>query len=563
MQNQTTHTKQCKTCWISFEVTNEDLKFLQKISPEIDWEIFEILSTNECVECAKQRRLIRRNERKLYKRKCDFSWKTIISNISPEKPYKVYSQDIRLSDKRDPLDYWFDFESKSSFFSQLNKLIVSVPMGILNYTSENSDYVSYGTNNKNCYLCYCASYNKDCYYCRFVQKSEDCVDCLFIVESRNCYECVEVNNGFNLKYVYKSDDCSNSTLLANCNWCSDCFACRNLTNQKYCIFNKKYSKQEYNLFISKLTQTNFKKYQQKFLEKTKSMIVKNLDIINCDNCTWDHLNNNKNCINCFNGLSAENCKNCNDFGYGEYMHNLSYAWYEVKYAYELLAAEQVYKSAFCISCINIKHCYYTMMSTNCEFCFGCIGLKDKQYCIFNKQYSKQEYNIMLKKIINHMIKSSERWEFFPKEINPFWYNETLAQEYYPLSQKEVLNKWFKRMNKEYPIDIPVGIETIKSKNISDDIDQIDDSILTKAIICEITNKPYRVVKPELEFYRKHKLPIPKIHPDLRHQYREVKRNPQILFDRKCDKCWIQLKTTYSLDRTERVCCKNCYSKEIY
>lgn len=41
-------------------------------------------------------------------------------------------------------------------------------------------------------------------------------------------------------------------------------------------------------------------------------------------------------------------------------------------------------------------------------CFGCIGLHDnEQYCILNKQYTKQEYEELVQKIIEHMQKAGE------------------------------------------------------------------------------------------------------------------------------------------------------------
>jgi len=40
------------------------------------------------------------------------------------------------------------------------------------------------------------------------------------------------------------------------------------------------------------------------------------------------------------------------------------------------------------------------------------------------------------------------------------------------------------------------------------------------------------------------------------------RNPRKLYDRKCDKCSIDIKTTYSPERPEIVYCEECYNKEI-
>ena len=56
-------------------------------------------------------------------------------------------------------------------------------------------------------------------------------------------------------------------------------------------------------------------------------------------------------------------------------------------------------------------------------------------------------------------------EFFPSELSPFCYNETLAQEYLPLTRKEAKNqgyKWKEKEERNYAVDI-------KNENIPDDI----------------------------------------------------------------------------------------------
>jgi hypothetical protein len=40
------------------------------------------------------------------------------------------------------------------------------------------------------------------------------------------------------------------------------------------------------------------------------------------------------------------------------------------------------------------------------------------------------------------------------------------------------------------------------------------------------------------------------------------RNPRRLHDRNCDKCWADIKTTYSPDMKEIVYCEGCYDKEV-
>jgi hypothetical protein len=94
-----------------------------------------------CPSCREQRRLSFRNERKLYKRKCDATGKDIISIYSPDKPYKVYNLDFWLSDKWDPINYSRDFDFNSNVLSQFNKLLLDVPrIPFFQSQNENSEY---------------------------------------------------------------------------------------------------------------------------------------------------------------------------------------------------------------------------------------------------------------------------------------------------------------------------------------------------------------------------------------------------------------------------------------
>lgn len=91
---------------------------------------------------------------------------------------------------------------------------------------------------------------------------------------------------------------------------------------------------------------------------------------------------------------------------------------------------------------------------------------------------------------------------------------------------------------------------------------IPDDILNWAIECEVSKKLFRITKQELNFYRKHNIVIPKRHPDIRHMDRLSLRNPKKMFDRKCNKCEIVLKSTYSDSREESIYCGKCYDEEI-
>lgn len=149
--------------------------------------------------------------------------------------------------------------------------------------------------------------------------------------------------------------------------------------------------------------------------------------------------------------------------------------------------------------------------------FGCVGLRNKKYCILNKQYTKEQYEILVPQIIDSMIQAWTRWEFFSSAQSPFGYNETIANDYFPLTEEETITKWYNWESKSYD----PNISSVSLIDMSDlpDISHVKDNILKQIFICKISSRPYRLVKEELNFYRKHWLSLPIYHPDIRHKNR--------------------------------------------
>jgi hypothetical protein len=77
------------------------------------------------------------------------------------------------------------------------------------------------------------------------------------------------------------------------------------------------------------------------------------------------------------------------------------------------------------------------MCHSCKNCFGCVGLRNKEYCILNKQYTKEEYERLISNIIEHMQSIGERGNFMPIEYSSFAYNESVAQDFLPITKQEV------------------------------------------------------------------------------------------------------------------------------
>ena len=165
-------------------------------------------------------------------------------------------------------------------------------------------------------------------------------------------------------------------------------------------------------------------------------------------------------------------------------------------------------------------------------------------------------------------------EFFPYDISPFAYNETIAQEYYPLSRKEVSDfgfRWYDRVERDYRI-------TMKEADIPDAAGSVPDAIIKEVIECANQGleksgctTAFRVTPQELAFYKKLNLPLPHFCPNCRHFNRVNKRNPMKLWIRKC-MCNLQnhvhegacpniFETIFSPEKLEIIFREECYQKE--
>jgi len=547
-------TKQCKQCNASFDITDKDLEFYEKVSPTFNWKKYSIPTPTLCPECRQQRRLSFRNERKLYKGKCDLCNKNIISIFSPDKANNIYCSNCWFSDKWKLMLNSQNYNFKNLFFEQLKYLVTKQPHiwnNVVNWLNSNFNTFCQWIND--CYLCSRVADSDNIYYSYLVySKSINCIDCSFIENSENMYESLDCKKCFNIFYSISCINSSDIWFSLNCNNCHYCFACSNLSNKKYYIYNKKVSKEDYYKKMKNNTFKKWKIYINTFVKENSNTF--------CENCTWNNIKNSKDIYYWFD---------CSNFESGKYINwainwknqrdtDFNYFW---ENNLEEIWCGNSSNLFFSFAILNSNYIWFSINCHNSSNLFGCVWLKNKSYCILNKQYTKEEYNILVPKIIEHMKTTWEWGEFFPSSLSPFGYNETVANEYYPLEKEEAKGKWFNWS--EYEAPAPKVDKIISADKLPDNIKDIPDDILNRAIECEITKKPFRIIAQELEFYRKHNLPIPRRHPDQRHLDRMALRNPRKLFDRKCDKCKIDMKTTYTTDRPEIVYCEECYNKEVY
>jgi len=568
-------TRNCQNCKQDFVIEPDDFNFYEKM---------KVPAPTFCPDCRMMRRLTFRNERTMYKRKCDAPEHSeeMISIFSPDKEDVIYDQAAWWSDIWNPIDYGRDYNFSKSFFSQLRELWKQVPdIALINYNCVNSEYCSITEGNKDCYLVVGGDFNENSLYSSFIFHCKETMDSHWVSKSELNYETVDCIKCTRLLWSRYCEDCYNSAFLLNCRNCHDCFGCNNLVSKSYYFFNEQLSKDSYQ---KKMGEMNLKSWA--FVSAMKERAAKEslkyprryARILRSSNVNGDNVENSKNCKHAFEvfegaedssylWLIYSSVKDCFDIDHAGLNSELSID------CSTIYPASRVFYSRILRSCHDV---FYSYNLHNSSYCFGCVGLRDKQYCILNKQYSEKEYNEFVSKIIKHMDDMPYKdmrgniykfGEFFPDEISPFCYNETVAQELFPMSREKAITlgyHWKDPEKREYK-------PTISADNIPDSIDDVKDSITNEVIECahkgvcsEQCSSAFKVTSTELEFYRRMGIPVPHLCPNCRHYQRLRQRNPLKLWHRQCMKegCTNEFETSYSPDRLEIVYCEQCYQQEV-
>jgi hypothetical protein len=329
-----------------------------------------------------------------------------------------------------------------------------------------------------------------------------------------------------------------------------------LVGKKFHIFNQAYSEADYRKKIAEYhldTWSGVQKIKEEFAAFKLKFPHRFAQILNSENVTGNELSSAKNAENCF-GVSgpAEDLKDVFLAGWGvKDIVSSDHIGHKAELFYESLGSISGARCAFSVFCWHSHEILYSYLALNSHDLFGCSNMKRAEYCILNKQYSPEDYKILRNKIIDHMKKTGEWGEFFPIENSMFAYNETVAQDYFPLTP-ETAPSWK-----------PEELKPILHNPIPDSIHDVSDDILQATLICEKTGRLYKIIPQELAFYRKLEIPIPRHAPETRNQIRIQKRNPLHLWNRHCANCQNPIETSYAPDRPEIVYCEACYLKTIY
>ena len=394
--------KKCQKCNNLFIITEEDQVFYDKIS---------VPAPTFCPDCRLKRRIVFRNERTLYKRNCDLCKKDIASIYHKDAPVVVYCEKCWWSDKWDSMEYGRNYDFNRPFFEQFKELWSVVPRAGMeqeSLTLINCYYCNDCWEAKNLYYCTTTGdRSENCSYCSATLNTKDSMDCFWVFDGEKIYESIDSYKSYNVYFSKYVDNCLDSYFLYDCRNSMYCFGSVGLRNKKYHIFNKPYSKEEYFKKLKKFdlgSFSNLEKIKQKFKEYKLTFPNKYAFILNSVNVSGNNIRNSKNCENCFE--LARGVEDSKYIIYAQYLRN-SYDLYNAgtntELCYELTSAVvNINRVKFSYSVLDSTNIEYCNLIQNSNFIFGSIGLRKKQYCILNKQYTKEEYEKLVPKIIKHM-----------------------------------------------------------------------------------------------------------------------------------------------------------------
>ncbi len=545
--------KSCKNCQASFEITPDELGMYEKL---------EMPEPKICVKCRWQAQLAFWVFGKFRKGRSDLSGEALITVLPEKTRYPIYSSKEWFSDAWDATEYGQIYDPKRSFFDQLTELQSKVPRPH-----------QMGKNNLNCDWCDDVWDCKNSYLSRSMGDCEELLygyrnirvknssDVTYCYDLEKCYDCTYCFNCFNTRYSFDSRNCINGAFLYDCRNVQDSFMCWNLRNKQYCIRNQQYTKEEYHKKISEIdfgSRKMISGFRKEFENILQSQAVhrENFNIKSVES-SGNYLTNCKQCTNAFHWEDAEDCHNVLRGALNKSIIDTAGA-----YKSELCGNSQnPMDGNYFVKCTSwvtlCRFSEYLDQCIRCDSCFGCVGLKDKKFCILNKQYIEEEYKKLKGEIVAKMKEEGTYGDFLPKEMAYSGYNATSGQIYFPLTQDQARAKGY---GWEESHDQTDGISP---DELPDDIKDVKDGITTQALICPETKYRFNIAPRELEFYRMMNIPLPRTHSDLRNLKRFKKLSVITSYPYQCVYCNKAIQAYYPPEwGYQKIACEECYQREI-
>ena len=555
LENTKPKTENCNSCGETFNIKEEDIETAKKYLAPLP---------TDCYHCRRKLRLSFANYTTFFNRDCDApNHKEKVISLIPEEA-KCLVEDCEFywgeKSKRPHVEY----NKNELFFDQFTDLFKKTPQPSLTKDASNfnSPYTAYGNQLKNCYFTFGGLKAEEVDYSTWPIHTRQTMDILIALYSENCYECVFPEKCYNCKFTYFSKNCLDCDFCYDCRNCISCFGCVNLRHRKYCFFNQQLSRETYKekiKFLRTNTRSGLLEQRRKFWEFVKSQPTRGQRNEHSINSTGNYIVHSKNCKNCFWVLESENVNN-GDFllkltnSADVTIGSMSNELYSV-----VLVGRESFGTKLSVNSNTISECEYVMNCKNCNYCFGCIGLENKKYCVLNKQYDADKYWELVDEIKTKMLEGGSYGKFFSLKLSPFPCSFKIMIKGYPSDEKSIMEQggfWHHHQATDTQ-----GLPIIELNDIPDSIEDVGSDITDRAIKYSSKNL-FKIIKHELEWYKRKSIPIPSQPPFERmHERFQAANNFQVM-ETICSKCHTLIESAVDPKENSMILCEKCYQKEI-
>jgi len=446
---------------------------------------------------------------------------SLLSYIHPDNPIPVITdEEWHALDIDEYPEYQLEVDCGQPIISQVTELIKQVPMGAQRRWKNVFNTIGVGMwDVEDCYLVFSTVEVKRCMYTYYaLEGSEDIMQGAFVQSTQNSFNTTRVERSHSCKVALESRDCMNCTFVFDCRNCENVFGGSNLRNAKYVFFGEQLSKDEWEKRVAEIDlscRSIFDEYYQKFIELVEESAFPETFNINSPDCIGEYLFD---CVRTTESHYSFGCTDC-AYNYGSKNAENSVFAASTYPGSNVWMSSQVWTGnniKFSHNCGTSQNMEYSFSCSDCDTCFGCVGLRQKKFYIFNKPYSEEEYWKKVDEIKCAMLERGEYGQFFPFEVSPNgaqfsmgavlydWSDEDVKKLGAPLFDPDRGAVLAPKKGQEVP---PLNIE-----NVPDCIADIDaKEWVGKPFMDTGVNRRWAVVPQELAYLKSHNLPFPREH----------------------------------------------------
>lgn len=491
----------------------------------------------------------------------------ILTHIHPATKWKIMPDQDWFQEDFSSIN--LELDSSQSVFTQLEELAWQVPINAYRHFDKPKNSISL-----------CSLGDEDSYFVIAVSGRRNFFssDSINLEDTMEAFVCHQIDRSFNVVHSYRisdskvvreSLDCFNCQFIFDCRNCENCFFAWNKRNKKYLWFNEQLSEAEWKKRIAEIDtgrRSVYNEYFNQFRDIVGNQAVwpENFNV-RSEDCTGDYL---VDCVECTRGFFCERARNCHYCVFGHDTQDMYHAdgpYCSNSYmASPIVRCENNKFTWSTVDCINIEYC---INCYNCEFCFGCIGLNKKKYCLFNKQYSADEYWAKLDEIKCAMLDRGEYGYYFPLSLVQGYVPATGLRWMFGLNEKYV--KAF-----DYPDFEPKDAgafgplaerldEARDPADLPDNIDDLDESWINVPILDKERGRPYSLLSAEVKYCQKYRIPAGNQHFLSRFWDASSEMNIANLVAYKCSECSKEIQVSENRTYPDRkVYCTPCYLKYL-